>query len=79
MAASPHSQETVSRLFERNYVPVLWHLMRKCTDEIEFGVCLSGLNFGIFVKVLRLGAVQHLYLRSSGVLYDLCTGITERL
>jgi hypothetical protein len=35
MAASPHSQEIVSQLFERNYVPVLWHRMRKCVDEIE--------------------------------------------
>jgi hypothetical protein len=26
MAASPHSQETVNQLFERNYVPVLWHM-----------------------------------------------------
>ena len=28
-------QETVSQSFERNYVPVLWHLMRKCIEEIK--------------------------------------------
>jgi hypothetical protein len=61
MAASPHSQETVSWLFERNYVPVLWHLMRKYMSRL-------GLNSGAFVTVLRLVAHQEL-------LYGVCTGI----
>ena len=53
MAASPHSQETVNQLFERNYVPVLWH------EEIECCVCLTFLNSSVLDRMLRLGAAQH--------------------
>src|SRR5262249_12056537 len=46
MAASPHSQETVSRLFERNYVPVLWHPKRKCIEEFNVAsVWVTGPGF----------------------------------
>ena len=72
MAASPHSQETVSRLFERNYVPVLWHPMRKYIGEIQCRV------FGFEYRCFRHGVMTGIRGFCTAFARDLPNGFDAR-